>query len=292
MRCVFSFYLCFFFCLLLLLSGGLQLFIFLLLFFFRCLLLLLGRLQHFITSRYLSLHKYYSCVRELPVFLAGDAHTYRRTHTETETPAHTQTDTPIRRGRFVKSVSVTPAYLVAKLPNIDPRPPERLFTDMSAAYNDASTLCVCVFVCVFVCVCVCVCVCTHIQTHTHKHTHTHTIGPNALREVVQSVCVCCACVRAKTYVWALGYAECKWCLKERLQTCLLCVSACARAHTQTHRHTHIARARERVPRAHAHTHIRMHAHMRTHTHPNRTQAAKRQQVSVSLNKNKPLNKSH
>jgi hypothetical protein len=40
---------------------------------------------------------------------------------------------------LVKSDSVTPANLVAKPPKIEPRPPERLLTDMRAAYSDAST---------------------------------------------------------------------------------------------------------------------------------------------------------
>ena len=42
-------------------------------------------------------------------------------------------------GRLVKSVSVTPANLVAKPPKMEPSPPDRLLTDMSAAYSDAST---------------------------------------------------------------------------------------------------------------------------------------------------------
>ena len=40
---------------------------------------------------------------------------------------------------MVKSDSVTPNHWVAKPPKSDPRPPERLLTDMSAAYNEAST---------------------------------------------------------------------------------------------------------------------------------------------------------
>ena len=44
-----------------------------------------------------------------------------------------------RSGRFVKSDSVTPAIFVANPPRMPPRPPERLFTDMSAAYSEAST---------------------------------------------------------------------------------------------------------------------------------------------------------